>query len=111
LCPEARVRPAHRQALERVTDDGTMITNVFTGRPARAIVNRLMVEEGPMSSDAPLFPLAAGAVAPLMATGSPDFLNMWSGQAVRLARALPAGDLTRMLAGGALAQLRPSVRR
>jgi NAD(P)H-dependent flavin oxidoreductase YrpB (nitropropane dioxygenase family) len=42
FCPEARVPPLHLEALRNAADDDTMITNVFTGRPARGITNRLM---------------------------------------------------------------------
>jgi nitronate monooxygenase len=109
-CPEAHLGPLHLQALRNAADDDTMITNVLTGRPARGIVNRVMRELGPMSSSAPAFPLAAGALAPLRASAeraeSRDFTNIWSGQAARLGRAMPAGELTRLLARETLAQLR-----
>ncbi len=110
FCPEARVPPLHLQALMNAADDDTMITNVFTGRPARGIANRLMLEVGPMTPTAPAFPLASTAVGPLRAksepTGSRDFMNLWSGQAARLARrGAPAGELTRALASEALARL------
>jgi nitronate monooxygenase len=109
-CPEAHVSALHLQALRNVADDATMITNVFTGRPARGIVNRMMRELGPISSYAPAFPLAAGALAPLRASAersdSGDFTNLWSGQAARLAREMPAGELTRFLAREALQKLR-----
>jgi nitronate monooxygenase len=101
-CPEARISDVHRRALEEVSDDGTAITNVFSGRPARGIVNRLVREVGPMSEVAPEFPLAGMAIAPLRsateAKGSPDFAQMWAGQAASLGRAMPAGELTRRLA-------------
>lgn len=102
FCPEAKVAKIYRDALESAADDDTMITNVFTGRPARGIVNRLMLEQGPLSAFAPEFPLAAAAVTPLKARaealGSGDFTNLWSGQAVRLSRrSLPAAELTRQL--------------
>lgn len=110
FCPEAKVPPLHLEALRHAADDDTMITNVFTGRPARGIVNRLMLEVGPMASSAPNFPLASSAVGPLRSksepAGSNDFVNMWSGQAARLARrGVPAGDMTRALASEALARL------
>jgi nitronate monooxygenase len=110
FCPEAAVPALHRDALINAADDDTMITNVFTGRPARGIVNRLMVEVGPMASAAPRFPLASSALAPLKAksepAGSSDFTNLWSGQAARLARrGLPADEMTRRLASEALARL------
>ncbi len=106
LCPEATLSAVHRQALKNLKDDGTALTNVFSGRPARGIVNRLIREVGPMSPLAPPFPLATSAIAPLRkqseAAGSEDFAQMWSGQAGRLCRELPAGDLTRQLAAEAL---------
>lgn len=109
FCPEARTSEAHRRALREARDDGTALTNLFSGRPARGIVNRLMREVGPLSDDAPAFPLAGGAVAPLRsaweARGSGDFSPLWSGQAARLGREMPAGELTRRLAAEALARL------
>ena len=109
-CPEAQISPLHRQALKGASDNDTAITNVFTGRPARAIVNRFMREVGPMSDVAPEFPLAAAALAPLRAKsemeGCTDFTPLWSGQAARLSRELPAAELTRQLAAEALQKLR-----
>ena len=107
--PEAKVSAPHRQVLATVTDDGTALTNLFTGRPARGAVNRLMREIGPMLDLAPTFPRASGALAPLKtraeANGLGDFSNMWAGQAARLAKAMPAGDFTRQLAKDALQQI------
>lgn len=102
FCPEAKVSPIHRTALRNAWDDDTVMTRVFTGRPARGIVNRIMREVGPMSETPPEFPLAGGALAPLRAksepAGSGDFMSLWSGQAMRLGREMPAGELTRTLA-------------
>lgn len=107
--PEAKVSPLHREALASASDDDTAITNVFTGRPARGVVNRLVREVGPLSGDVPPFPLAASALLPLRAkaeaAGSADFTSMWSGQAARLGRAMPAGELTRTLMEEAIAKL------
>jgi nitronate monooxygenase len=109
FCPEAKVSPLHRDALKRAKDNDTVLTNVFTGRPARGIVNRVVRDVGPMSDLAPSFPLAAGAVAPLRAkaelTESGDFSPLWSGQAAAFGRDIPAGDLTRQLGAEALAHL------
>ncbi|WP_146647304.1 NAD(P)H-dependent flavin oxidoreductase [Labilithrix luteola] len=102
FCPEAQVKPFHREALDHVHDDETAITNVFTGRPARGIVNRVMREVGPLSALAPSFPLAGGPLASLVAKAPADFANMWSGQAASLGRKMPAGELTRKLAQEAL---------
>ena len=109
FCPETMVSPVHLQALKNAEADDTMITNVFTGRPARGIVNRVMREVGPLSPLAPEFPLAGGALAPLKPTDkAADFTNLWSGQAAPLGRELPAGELTRVLGAEALARLAPN---
>jgi nitronate monooxygenase len=108
-CPESRVIAPARVALAQARDDSTVITNVMTGRPARGVANRVMQEIGPISPDAPTFPHAATALGPLKAAaeklGKVDFTNLWAGQAVRLGREMPAAELTRALAGAALAQL------
>jgi nitronate monooxygenase len=99
--PEAKITAMHRAALAAAGDGDTALTNVFSGRPARGVVNRIVREIGPMSDAAPAFPHAAGAVAPLRAAaekaGSGDFSPLWSGQAVALAREMPAGEMTRAL--------------
>jgi len=101
LTPEARIAPLHRQALTRARDDGTALTNVFTGRPARGLYNRLMRDIGPLSTLAPSFPMAGGALMPLRnlaeAQGRDDFNSLWAGQSAALAREMPAGVLTRLL--------------
>lgn len=109
FCPEAKVSPAHRRALDSAPASDTALTNLFTGRPARGIINRLMRELGPMSTLAPRFPLAGGALMPLRAItdpqGNSDFSNLWSGQALRLGRPMGAEALTREIAGEALKRI------
>ncbi|ROU09057.1 NAD(P)H-dependent flavin oxidoreductase [Lysobacter enzymogenes] len=101
FCPEATVSPLHRRALAAGEGDDTALTNVFSGRPARGIVNRTMRELGPLSPLAPAFPGAGAALAPLRAraeaAGDDGFMPLWSGQA-RRAHALGAFELTRELA-------------
>ena len=108
-CPESKVSAPARVALAQAKDDTTVITNVMTGRPARGVANRVMREVGPISPDAPAFPHAATALAPLKAAaeklGKVDFSNLWAGQAVRMGREMPAAELTRALAGAALARM------
>ncbi|MFB9265305.1 NAD(P)H-dependent flavin oxidoreductase [Bradyrhizobium erythrophlei] len=108
-CPESKVIPAARAVLAQARDDSTVITNVMTGRPARGVANRLMREVGPISPDAPAFPHAATALGPLKVAaeklGKVDFTNVWAGQAVRMGREMPAAELTRALAGAALARM------
>ena len=108
-CPESKVIAPARAALAQASDDTTVITNVMTGRPARGVANRVMREVGPVSPDAPAFPHAATALGPLKAAaeklGRVDFTNLWAGQAVRMGREMPAAELTRALAGSALARM------
>jgi len=102
LCPEATTSAVHRAALTSEGARHTALTNVFSGRPARGIVNRIIREVGPMSAAAPAFPLAAAAIAPLRAKaeslGSGDFSPLWSGQNASGCREIPAAQLTRDLA-------------
>lgn len=109
FCPEAKILPPHRAALRVARDDSTIVTNVFSGRLARGLINRAIRELGPMSDIVPEFPLASGALAPLhvkaQAQGSGDFSPMFAGQAAALGRELPAGQLIRMLAAEALGLL------
>jgi nitronate monooxygenase len=101
LCPEATTNVVHRAALASDAARHTAVTNVFTGRPARGIVNRIVREFGPMSDLAPAFPLASAAVLPLRqaaeARGSGDFSPMWAGQNASGCRPIPAAELTRQL--------------
>ena len=100
LCGESLVSPLHRAALRG--DGPTALTNLFTGRPARGIVNRLMRERGPLSDAPPAFPLATAAIAPLRAAaeraGSTDFSPLWSGQNRSGCAEVGAAELTRRLA-------------
>lgn len=101
LSDEARIHPLHRQALQSPRARETAITNLFSGRPARGIFNRLMRDLGPIGDEVPPFPSAGAALAPLRAAataaGRDDFLNLWAGQSAALARAEPAERIARCL--------------
>src|SRR6516165_3742361 len=94
LCAESATPPLYREALRNARVNQTVVTNVFSGRPARVLVNRLAAEIGPWSEAAPDFPLPLGELPPLRAAaeqnGSTDFTPLWSGQAAALARDMPA---------------------
>ncbi|HEX7979352.1 MAG TPA: nitronate monooxygenase [Gemmatimonadaceae bacterium] len=102
LCPEATTRAVHRTALASDDARHTALTNLFSGRPARGIVNRVMRELGAMSNVAPPFPLASATIAPLRAAaegeGHSDFSPLWAGQNASGCRAAPAAEITRALA-------------
>jgi nitronate monooxygenase len=100
--PEARIHDVYRRALAS-PDRPTALTNLFTGRPARGIVNRLMTEIGPLSKSAPAYPTAAFALQPprsaAEAAGRDDFSPLWAGQGFPLAKQMSAAALTRSLMG------------
>ncbi len=102
LCPEATISAVHRAALKSPAARHTALTNLFTGRPARGIVNRVMREVGPMNPEAPAFPLATSAITPLRgkaeSRGSGDFSPLWSGQNATGCKEIPAAELVRQLA-------------
>lgn len=102
LCPECTTSAVHRAVLESNAVEHTALTNLFTGRPARAVVNRIMKELGPMSDAVPAFPLAASAMAPLRAKAEglnvADFSPLWCGENASGCRDVGAGQLTRELA-------------
>ena len=104
LCPEATISAIHRAALKSEAARHTALTNLFTGRPARGIMNKVMRELGPINSGAPAFPLATSAIAPLRAKaeakGAGDFSPLWSGQNATGCKEVPAAQLTRELAAG-----------
>jgi nitronate monooxygenase len=104
LCAEATTSAVHRAALQGDAARHTALTNLFSGRPARGIVNRIMRELGPINTAAPDFPLAAFAIAPLREKaerqGSGDFSPLWSGQNTSGCKAVSASLLTQELAAG-----------
>ena len=106
---ESTISDLHRIALGSARDDGTVLTNVFTGRPARGLVNRIVREIGPISPDTPAFPTAACALAPIRAASeaadSSEFSPLWSGQAANLSHFGSARELTYELAASALERL------
>lgn len=103
--PEAKVSASHQKALRTAKESETAVTNIFTGRPARGILNRVMRELGPMCDKAPAFPLAGGALMPLRTKGEADFSNLWAGQAFTLGVEMTSAELTRRLAEEGLAML------
>ncbi|MCE8005247.1 NAD(P)H-dependent flavin oxidoreductase [Billgrantia ethanolica] len=103
-CPEATTSALHRRVLQSEAARHTALTNLYTGRPARGIITRLMREQGPLSEAVPAFPLATAAIAPLRsaaeAAGSADFSPLWAGQNASSCREVPAAEVVRALAAG-----------
>jgi nitronate monooxygenase len=101
---EATTSALHRKALMSSQARHTALTNLFSGRPARGIVNKFMQDFGPLNAEAPAFPLATAAVAPLRAAaeaqGASDYTPLWSGQNASDCEALPAADIAHKLLQG-----------
>lgn len=105
LCShEATTSALHRQALQSPAAHHTALTNVFSGRPARGIVNRVVRELGALCKAAPAFPLATAAMAPLRAhweaQGSGDFSPLWAGQNASACHSSSAAAITQQLLQG-----------
>jgi nitronate monooxygenase len=103
LCPEANTSALHRAALKSDAARFTTVTNLFTGRPARGIVNRVIRQLGAINATAPAFPLATAAIAPIRsaaeANGDDGFSPLWAGQNASSCMEISAAELTRALAG------------
>jgi len=104
LCPEAKTSPVHRAAIKSGYANHTAITNLFSGRPARSIVNRIIREIGPMNNSVTEFPLALSTMAPLKkqaeSRGVGDFSALWCGQNITGCKEISASALTRELVSG-----------
>lgn len=104
-CYEAGVTNEYKQAILTARESGTRITRAFSGRPARGLVNRFMEEVEPPGEVPALLPYPAqnSLTRPLRSAAArehrPEFLSLWSGQGVRLARHLSAGELIACLVG------------
>ena len=98
LCKETKTSALHRAAIKSPASQHTAITNVFSGRPARSIVNRLVRDLGPISTEVPEFPLAATTVGVLKqaaeANNSSDFSSLWCGQNATGCKEISAAKLT-----------------
>jgi nitronate monooxygenase len=100
-CDESTTSALHRAALLAADAPETALTHLFTGRPARGLMNRLMRELGPLNMGAPAFPLATAALAPLRAAAEKrqrtDFTPLWAGENFKACHTGSAADLTREL--------------
>ena len=102
LCAETKTSRFHRAAIKSDATHQTEVTNVFSGRPARGIVNRAISELGPINPDVPEFPLATATITALRKqveqSGSGDFSPLWCGQNTEGCKEISAADLTLELA-------------
>ncbi|HET8871989.1 MAG TPA: nitronate monooxygenase, partial [Aquabacterium sp.] len=97
LTPESTITAVHRKALQTAQGRPTALTNLYSGRPARGLKNRLMRELGPISPLAPAFPAASAALAPLRAAAEhrddDGFSPLWCGQNLSGCLAISCAEL------------------
>jgi nitronate monooxygenase len=102
LCTETNTSLIHRAAIKSEESQHTAITNLFSGRPARSIVNRIMREIGPINQNTSIFPLALNAISAVKkqaeSTGIGDFSSLWCGQNATGCREISAATMTKELA-------------
>lgn len=108
-CVESGAARVHKDHLLAAQEDTTMITEKFSGKPARGLANRYMREMNASNAPQLAFPAQNALTGPLRAAatkaGNPDFVSMWSGQAAPLAREMPAAELVAALEREALETL------
>ena len=100
-CPESGAHPLYKAALADPGRTATAITRAFSGRPARAIVNRFVLDH----PDAPAgYPEINNATRPLRAAaaaaGDPDGMSLYAGHGFRAASDRPAAEIIDTLAAG-----------
>ncbi|WCM93426.1 nitronate monooxygenase [Acidovorax sp. NCPPB 2350] len=103
VCDESGIGPAYREALAGARETGTRTTRIFSGRPARGIVNAMMEALAGAEADVPAYPVQNALTGALRkaaaAHGDAQYLSLWAGQGVALARPLPAAALVEQLEG------------
>jgi len=108
-CEESGAHPAFKEAVLGAAEDQTAVTRAFSGRAARGIKNRFLLEVGAHEDEIPPFPVQNALTKDLRAAAQSqdrrEFMSLWAGQGVRLARATTVAELVESVAGGAEAAL------
>ena len=100
-CEESGAHPAYKAAVLEAAEDATGITRAFSGRPARGIRNRMLLELAGREDELPPYPVQNELTKPIRGAAReqdrPEFMSLWAGQAARLARSGPAADVLRAM--------------
>jgi nitronate monooxygenase len=108
-CVESGAHPAFKEAVLGASEDETAVTRAFSGRAARGIKNRFLLEIGTSEEEIAPFPVQNALTKDVRAAaqrqGRPEFMSLWAGQGVRLARSITAAELTRTVVADAEAAL------
>jgi nitronate monooxygenase len=96
-CEESGIHPAYKEAILKANEEDTSITRAFSGKPARGIKNRFLIEMAGRESELPPYPVQNALTRDLRSAAQkqnrPEFMSLWAGQGARLTRSLPAADL------------------
>ena len=103
---DTKISNPHHRALANAGDESTRVTRLHSGKPARAICNRLLDELANAEDQIDPCPSQRSLVAPLASKGESAYLALWAGQNVGLTREMPAADLVRTLAAETAARLK-----
>ncbi len=109
-CEESGAHPGFKSAVLEATEEETAVTRAFSGRAARGVKNRFLIEVGEHEEELPPFPVQNALTRDVRAAAQrqdrPEFMSLWAGQAVRLARPTGAAKLVRSVVEGAEVALR-----
>jgi nitronate monooxygenase len=109
-CEESGAHNEFKRAVLETAEDETAITRAFSGRAARGLKNRFLIEVGEHDGELPPFPVQNTLTKDVRAAAQkqdrPEFMSLWAGQAVRLARSTSAAELVKSVVEGAEAVLR-----
>lgn len=100
-CPESGAHPVHKAALADDRYQATVFTRAFSGRPARGLPNRFVLDH----PDAPAaYPEINNATRPLRAAaavlGDSERMSLWAGRGFRSATERAAGEVVESLCNG-----------
>lgn len=100
--PEAKMHPAYADRLARTESNETMVTRAFSGRPGRSAATAYVQAANAPNAPCPTpYPVQRGLTRAMreaaQKTGDADRMQLWAGQAAKLARNQPAGTISQQL--------------
>ncbi len=112
-CPESGAHEGYKRAVLGATEEETTVTRAFSGKAARGLKNRFTEEmEG---ADVAGYPVQNAHTRDIRAAAAKadrtEFMSLWSGQAPRLARPVPAAEVVERTVAVASGLVKPGLRR
>ena len=108
-CAESEAAPVWKAALRGARDDQTRVSRVYSGKPARGLINEFILKLGPVEDEIPAYPIQNALTRPIRQAAAkanrPEFMSLWAGQAAGMSRGLPAAELVAALVKETIAAL------